>query len=87
MSPLHRAAGSNSKHSLSIALLLIEHGAKVDAQDSNGDTPLHVAVSFQNSAMASMLFEEKKADANLKNKDGKTPVELALGETKLVFDG
>ena len=56
--------------------MLIKHSADVSAQDDNGTTPLHLALSFREAEVAAMLIE-RGADVTAQNKDGWTPLHLA----------
>jgi len=57
--------------------LLLDYGADVNVQDSNnGFTPLMYAAKFNNRDLCEFLLE-RGADKSLKNKHGKTAVQLA----------
>jgi ankyrin repeat protein len=72
--PLHDAALAGNAD---LARLLIEKGAQVDARDGeSGATPLHHAASWGRAAVVRLLLE-KGADPTLRNKSGKTPLDLA----------
>ena len=72
--PLHLA--SRNGH-LKAACQLIEHGADLQAQNNNGDTPLHLALqeSQVDVAVARMLIE-RGADPTAQNNDGWAPLHL-----------
>lgn len=70
---MHEA--SNHGH-YPIALLLIKHGANVNATGLDDVTPLMDAASFGNQKLVKMLID-KGADPNFKNKKGKTPQDIA----------
>lgn len=54
---MHRAASnSKSKFSENIVVLLLEKQALINIQDSNGDTPLHIACSENNRKVAEKLI-------------------------------
>lgn len=57
--------------------LLIKHGASVNYQDADLNTPLHLAVLGSYYEGADMLLHNG-ADPGIKNSQGKTPGELAL---------
>ncbi|KAJ1495166.1 ankyrin repeat-containing domain protein [Baffinella frigidus] len=58
-------------------MLLLENGADVAAKtNTNGATPLHIAICRDNEALAELLFENG-ADYSAKTKDGDTPLHLA----------
>ncbi len=59
-----------------IVRLLLEHGARCDARDEEGDTPLHLAAHFENPAAVRALLDGG-ADVNARNKDDMTPLHEA----------
>ncbi|XP_055987992.1 ankyrin repeat domain-containing protein 26 [Sorex fumeus] len=63
------------------ATILLEHGADPNLQDIIGNTALHYAASGQNRSIAAKLLSHD-ADIEAKNKDGVTPVLLAVNENK-----
>ena len=65
-----------SKGHVRVAQCWIERGARVDARDSTGRTPLHVAVGRNDIAMAAMLLE-KGADADAKDNNNNAPISIA----------
>ena len=72
---LHYAAQASS---LSIIKLLVANNAEVDAQDIHGNTPLWKAVFNSRGDHRSVGFLlSVGADRNKKNKNGKTPFDLA----------
>jgi len=56
--------------------LLLDAGAKVDAVDEEGDTPLHEAARL-GSVRGAELLVARGAKANVKNKAGETPISIA----------
>lgn len=84
--PLHYAAdgykGSqwNPERQVETIQTLLEAGAKINAQDKNGATPLHRAVRTR-SAEAVKFLLKKGGEAKLKNKSGSTPFHLAVQNT------
>lgn len=85
--PLHYAADGhlespawNPKQQVAMIRLLLKGGAKVDAQDKNGATPLHRAVRTRCAAAVECLLEGG-ADPTIRNKPGSTPFHLAVQNT------
>lgn len=70
--PLHWA--SRRGHT-TVARLLIEHGADVNAQDRNSDAPLHLACTHDRPDIVWLLLE-KGADVDARNVWGTTPLHL-----------
>jgi ankyrin repeat protein len=56
--------------------LLLEKGAKADAETIGGLRPIHIAAASGSEAIVSLLLAAG-ADANAKDPDGKTAFELA----------
>lgn len=71
---LHYAAEEGPPES---AELLIDAGISVDARDTKGQTPLHIAAIFGRAAMVRFLLE-RGADPTAKRKDGGTAMDLSL---------
>lgn len=85
--PLHYAADGyldspswDAGRQVSMIRLLIEAGAKLDAQDKNGATPLHRAVRTRCAAAVKCLLEAG-ADPTIRNKPGSTAFHLAVQNT------
>jgi len=68
--PLHIAAELNNK---SIAQILLNYHANVNARNHKGDTPLHI-VAEKNHAPVAQLLICNKADVNALNQHGHTPL-------------
>ncbi|MCH2038713.1 MAG: ankyrin repeat domain-containing protein [Rickettsiales bacterium] len=69
---LHFAA----KHGKVPALkLMLEHGADVNARDSNRETPLHHAAKHGNLKAVDFLVTKGKAKVNLRDVQGRTPLD------------
>jgi ankyrin repeat protein len=63
--------------------MLLEHGAKIDAQTDSGETALHGAVKHVSSVQLVRLLLEHGADVNARNKSGWTASQLA-GEREIL---
>ena len=72
-----RGAGSESAI-LETIRLATQHGLDLDAFNANGQTLLHVAVQRGNNSIVRYLAENG-AKLDMKNKQGRTPMDLALG--------
>ena len=59
---------------------LLDAGARIDAKDKNGATPLHRAVRTRCAAAAQCLLDSG-ADPRLRNNSGSTPFHLAVQNT------
>jgi ankyrin repeat protein len=77
--PLHLTVrnASNYVGLESMAKLLLEYGASVDAQDSRGATALHMAAK-NNSVPCVDVLLEFNADTNLKDANGRTARQVAV---------
>lgn len=67
--PLHRAALRNN---LRLTLMLLHAGGDVNAQDTDGNTPLHFAADH---LMRNLLLLRYGADATIVNGEGLTPIQ------------
>ena len=65
--------------SVTVAKLLLVHGAVVGAKSDEGDTPLHFAVQTGNREIAELLLASN-AKVNAKNRRGETPLGLARSD-------
>ncbi len=76
--PLHWAAADNKNQTGtgSIARLLIKQGARVDARNRGGYTPLHWAARRGNIVVVKLLVEHR-ADVNARDNNGVTPLSMA----------
>eukprot|EP00873_Tetraselmis_striata_P004270 jgi/Tetstr1/424534/TSEL_015062.t1 len=66
-----------------IIKLLIEKGADVDAQDSYGNTALHLAVLKSLPGMYELLADKYKACQDITNAEGLTPLTLAAKQNNV----
>ena len=73
--PLHQAADGDDRKK-PIVELLLNSGAEVNAQDVDGNTPLHVAAANNGLGIVKVLIQ-RGANLHAKNKAGKSPVQLA----------
>ena len=82
MTPLHLAAREGMMNAV---VVLLDHGADVNAADTHGCTPLHSAVYARNVPVAEVLLD-RHANPNMSRKDGSTPLFYAAGngDTNLV---
>ncbi len=63
--------------SLPLVKQLLDHGARADIPDANGNTALHYAVSAQNHDIFSVLLRHQH-QINALNREEKTPLALAI---------
>ncbi|CAL8141651.1 unnamed protein product [Orchesella dallaii] len=75
-SPLHRALSKPNSRQLEVILMLIQNKANVNAQDNQGQSPLHYAVNQKPVPTHLLhiikLLMNNKADPNLADKNGRT---------------
>ena len=71
--PLHSAVAAKN---ISIARLLLQHGADVNAKQMSGITPLHSAAHNGQTAMVELLLANN-ADKNSRTEEGKSPADMA----------
>jgi ankyrin repeat protein len=64
--------------------LLISKGASVDARNTHGQTPLHMA-AFKGHKEAAIYLLDHGADVNAENNQGSTPLLLSAEEGHLPF--
>lgn len=79
LSPLHQAI---LRRQAKIVLLLLDHGADVQAPDTSGRTPLHLAVERGDVAMVQELLR-RKADPTKRDRIGWTPLHHAAAKNRL----
>jgi len=82
-SALHKAAFWG--HDLMVKFLTHDCKLNINAQDFNGDTPLHDAVRFDHPALVQILLDAR-ADTSIKNKNGLDVLSLArqYNHTKII---
>jgi len=85
--PLHYAADTcltspawSARQQLETIRSLLDAGAKINAPDKNGATPLHRAVRTRGAEAVRFLLKAG-SDPSLKNKPGSTPFHLAVQNT------
>ncbi|XP_062550828.1 uncharacterized protein LOC134215716 [Armigeres subalbatus] len=71
-------------HDVGSVQLLLDHGAKVNGTDNDGNTALHYACSNNDWELAEMLVENG-ADLLIKNNEGKIPLENASNVSQELF--
>jgi ankyrin repeat protein len=76
MPPLHSAASTTEGDARPTVNLLLQRGAKINSRGFQGHTALHEAAFFNRLDTADLLLSNG-ADPNLKDEDGKTPMDLA----------
>ena len=70
---LHNAAYYNSPRSIT---QLIDYGAKIDAKNKRGQTPLHIAVEEGNLNIVKALLKHG-ADVSIVDNNNETPLDIA----------
>lgn len=63
---------------IDIGKKILQRKANVNLQNSQGQTPLHVAITSKNKAMVELLLDVPDIDINLRTNDEKCPLELTL---------
>uniref|UniRef100_A0A672L1J6 Zinc finger ZZ-type and EF-hand domain containing 1 n=1 Tax=Sinocyclocheilus grahami TaxID=75366 RepID=A0A672L1J6_SINGR len=74
-SPLHLAASWGLEE---VAQCLLEFGANVNAQDSEGRAPIHVSISNQQSVIIQLLISHPEIRLNIRDRQGMTPFACAM---------
>jgi ankyrin repeat protein len=65
--------------------LCLKHGADINAFNNTGQTALHIAVERSNRLVE--FLASQGAELDLKDKDGRTPLDVALGVSASSFQG
>ena len=76
VTPLHLACGEEGEGLARVADTLLRHGARVDARDRRGSTPLHVAALSGRVEAVRVLLKHGASEV-ARNHGGHTPLELA----------
>jgi ankyrin repeat protein len=80
--PLHCAARLGH---VEIVRLLCDHGADVEAHDISGWRPLHVAAEYGHISVLKVLIEERNAEVNARDDDGRTALGWARRRTNPII--
>ena len=73
--PIHEAM-REGENALRIILLLVDHGADINAQSDSGNTALHDAAAYMSQEIIEYLIKSG-ADPSVENLDGKSPLDIA----------
>lgn len=74
--PLHYVASADTEHSVTIARILLERHAYIDAESPNKSTPLMLAAQYGSQTMVQLLLDAG-ADVQLRNQLGLTAIDFA----------
>jgi len=78
---VHAAAREKRSSVVSLAIGKPKLRGLLDAQDRDGNTPLHLAVAAGAPAVVEALLRKGKVRTDVLNNDGRTPFDLATGST------
>lgn len=73
--PLHLSCAEGQDQ---IVQCLIEHNADINTQDSEGRTPLHIAITTKNPIITRILLSHPDINFSLKDRLGQTPFVIAM---------
>ncbi|XP_074870134.1 rabankyrin-5 isoform X2 [Carettochelys insculpta] len=73
--PLHLAACWGLEE---VVQCLLEFAANVNAQDAEGRTPIHVAISNQHSVIIQLMISHPEITLNIRDRQGMTPFACAM---------
>ncbi|KAB7496927.1 Kinase D-interacting substrate, partial [Armadillidium nasatum] len=85
--PLHEASKEGDKN---LVTVLMGRGSSLNAQDADGNTPLHIAARWGQSEISArevcFILLESEPDVNIADKNGRTPLLLAAyrGDSQIV---
>src|SRR5262249_14521292 len=77
--------GAREDASIEAITLFLKHGADVNAFNNTGQTAMHVAVERSDKVVR--YLAEHGAELDLKDKDGRTPLDIAMGASASGFQG
>jgi ankyrin repeat protein len=83
-SPLHYAAWCDDIRQVDFIEILLKHGAKIDATDNWGATPLILAAR-QSNLQSVLALLSHGADPNVKNKYGYTALQIAENDYRIFY--
>ncbi|TKV99712.1 hypothetical protein SEVIR_8G061400v4 [Setaria viridis] len=81
---VHAAARAKRSKVVSLAVKNPMLHGLLDAQDRDGNTPLHLAVAAGAPGVVETLLRKGKVRADVLNNDGRTPFDLAAGSTSFL---
>lgn len=67
------------------AQVLLDAKDKWNAQDADGNTPLHLAIKFGHTDVVALLlkYKDENCSINMVNKRGERPIDIAVGKSNL----
>jgi ankyrin repeat protein len=83
----HVIAGSSTRETDSLFAFLISHNATLDGKDNNGNSPAHIAARVGNEGMIRFLKSKNIDLEACQNKEGLTPLMLAVKEDRTAMVG
>jgi len=75
LTPVHLACAQGQDQ---IVQCLLEHNADINAQDSEGRSPIHIAIPTKNPIIMSLLLSHPEVNFSLKDRMGNTPFVIAM---------
>ena len=84
ITPIHLATMNPSEITIEPLVFLIQHGANINAQDIDGNTPLFWAYGSNQKQIVSLL-KEAGADENIKNKNGSLYNQVTAVKTEVII--
>ena len=76
--PLHIVVSKSSELS-ELCSLLLQHNAKIDTVDKDGNQPLHLACKCRHTEISQLLLSKNGANASAVNGMGQTPLHIVVG--------